>query len=76
MWFGLLFAALFQAFDQPRIVRLDSGLRIVIVEDRSAPAVSVQLWYRAGSSLDDPANPGLCHIARTLLEHRDGSIAC
>ncbi|MCH7871144.1 MAG: insulinase family protein [Planctomycetes bacterium] len=75
MWFGLLFAALFQAFDQPRIVRLDSGLRIVIVEDRSAPAVSVQLWYRAGSSLDDPANPGLCQVARALLEHRDGLAA-
>ena len=67
MWFGLIFAALFQQFDQPRIVRLDNGLRIAIVEDRGTPAVSVQLWYRVGSSLDDPANPGLCRIARTLI---------
>ena len=75
MWFGLLLAALAQDFDQPRIVRLDSGLRAVIVEDRTTRAVSVQLWYRAGSSLDDPANPGLCHIARTFLEHRDNLAA-
>ncbi|MCP5119653.1 MAG: insulinase family protein [bacterium] len=35
------------------------------------PLVSVQLWYKAGSALDDVNNPGLCHVTRTILEHRD-----
>lgn len=55
----------------PRVERLDNGLRVVIVEDHTLPLVSVQLWYRVGSAYDDPENPGLCHVTRTILEHRD-----
>ena len=55
----------------PRVERLDSGLRVVIVEDHSLPLVSVQLWYRVGSAYDALGSPGLCHVTRTILEHRD-----
>ncbi|MBU0617991.1 MAG: insulinase family protein [Planctomycetes bacterium] len=54
----------------PRFERLDNGLRVVIVEDHALPLVSVQLWYHAGSACDPPEHPGLCAVARAILEHR------
>lgn len=56
---------------QPRFERLDNGLRVVIVEDHALPLVSVQLWCRVGSADDPPGKPGLCAVARSILEHRD-----
>ncbi|RMF75397.1 MAG: insulinase family protein, partial [Planctomycetota bacterium] len=56
----------------PRIARLDSGLRVVIVEDRALPLVSVQLWARVGSAQDPPRRAGLAHLLRVALSrHRD-----
>lgn len=55
----------------PRVERLENGLRVAIVEEHALPLVSVQLWYRAGSAGDAIEQPGLCHVARTILEHRD-----
>jgi zinc protease len=54
----------------PEFHRLDSGLRVAIVEDHTLPLVSVQLWFAVGSAGDDAGNPGLCHVARTILENR------
>ena len=65
-------ALLFQITDPPpRVERLSNGLRVVVVPDRTQPLISVQLWYAVGSAFDDPSNPGLCHIARTILERRN-----
>lgn len=55
----------------PRLERLDSGLRVAVVEDHALPLVSVQLWYGAGSACDPPGKPGLCSVAQAILEHRD-----
>ena len=55
----------------PRFEQLDSGLRLVIVEDHALPLISVQLWYRVGAACDPPDKPGLSAVARALLEHRD-----
>ncbi len=52
----------------PEVSRLDNGLQVVFVPERTAGLVSVQLWYRVGSADDDPRRPGLCQVARTLLE--------
>lgn len=55
----------------PTFFKLPNSLTIAIVEDHTLPLASVQLWCRAGAA-DDPAKlPGLCHAARTYLEHRD-----
>jgi len=54
----------------PEFQRLPNGLRLAVIEDHSLPLVSVQVWYRVGSAVDDPRHPGLCHIARTVLENR------
>lgn len=71
---GLLLAALAQSpgasaqFDQ-----LDSGLRVVVVADRTLPLVSIQLWYHVGQADDPPDAPGLCAVTQALLEQRDGA---
>jgi zinc protease len=44
---------------------LDNGLRVLILEDRRNPLVSVQLWYRVGSRNERPGATGLAHF----LEH-------
>src|SRR5262245_13183574 len=44
---------------------LDNGLRVLLVEDRRSPVVSVQMWYRVGSRNERPGATGLAHF----LEH-------
>jgi zinc protease len=44
---------------------LDNGLRVLVLEDRRSPIVSVQVWYRVGSRNERPGATGLAH----LLEH-------
>ena len=56
----------------PQLVRLDNGLRAVIVEDHALPLVSVQLWMRVGSAQDPPGRTGLAHMLRTTMsQYRD-----
>ena len=54
----------------PRFAKLDNSLRIAIAPDHGRPLVSVQVWYRIGAVDDDPDRPGICHLARTLMEQR------
>src|ERR671910_1864617 len=44
---------------------LDNGLRVLLLEDRRSPIVTVQLWYRVGSRNERPGATGLAHF----LEH-------
>lgn len=44
---------------------LDNGLRVVVQEDRRAPVVVTQVWYRVGSSDEPPGLTGISHV----LEH-------
>ncbi len=44
---------------------LDNGLRVLLLEDRRSPIVSVQVWYRVGSRNEQPGSTGLAHF----LEH-------
>ncbi|MEW6249737.1 MAG: insulinase family protein, partial [Planctomycetota bacterium] len=55
----------------PEVSRLANGLEIVLVPDHALPLISVQVWYRVGSADDEPNRPGLAHVARAHLEHRD-----
>ena len=45
--------------------RLDNGLRILTLLDRSAPVVSYHTWFRVGSRHEHQGKTGLAH----LLEH-------
>lgn len=44
---------------------LPNGLKVVVVEDHSAPLVSVQVWVHAGSRNEVPGITGISHV----LEH-------
>ncbi len=44
---------------------LHNGLRVVVVEDRSAPVVQTSMWYGFGSLEETPGRTGLAHA----LEH-------
>jgi len=45
--------------------RLDNGLRVLMLEDHSAPVVSYQVWFDVGSRNERPGITGLSH----MLEH-------
>ena len=44
---------------------LDNGLKVVVKEDRRAPVVTSQVWYRIGSSFEHGGITGVSHV----LEH-------
>jgi zinc protease len=44
---------------------LDNGLKVIVREDRRAPVVVSQLWYKVGSSYESAGLTGLSHA----LEH-------
>jgi len=45
--------------------RLDNGLRVFVVEDRTVPTVAVNLWYNVGSRNEAAGKTGFAH----LFEH-------
>ena len=44
---------------------LDNGLKVLMLEDHKSPAVTFQVWYRAGSRNEKDGKSGLAHF----LEH-------
>jgi zinc protease len=46
---------------------LANGLRVLMVERRDAPVVSVQVWYHVGSKNDPPGKSGLAHLFEHLM---------
>ncbi len=44
---------------------LPNGLKVIILEDRKAPVVTFQVWYRVGSRNEEWGKTGLSH----MLEH-------
>jgi zinc protease len=48
-------------------VTLDNGLRVLVLEDRRNPIVTVQTWYRVGSRNEVPGKTGLAHFLEHLM---------
>lgn len=46
---------------------LSNGLRLVLLEDHSAPVVAMQAWVRFGSADEDPAVAGIAHVFEHML---------
>ena len=46
-------------------VTLDNGMRVIVKEDRRAPVMVSQVWYRAGSMDEFNGTTGVAHV----LEH-------
>lgn len=54
-----------QALRDVSEIRLANGLKIILLENRKAPLITFQVWYRAGSRNERVGKTGLAH----LLEH-------
>lgn len=54
-----------QAAPKAQELVLDNGLKVIVKEDRRAPVVTSQVWYRIGSSYEYGGITGVSHV----LEH-------
>jgi zinc protease len=63
----------------PRLVvekhRLDNGLGILLVSDRSAPVVAYHTWLRVGSRHEPPGRTGMAHLFEHLMFNRTEHLA-
>ncbi len=54
---------------------LKNGLTLIVHEDRKAPIVAVQVWYKVGSRDEPPGRSGFAHLFEHLMfngtEHAD-----
>lgn len=48
-------------------VKLDNGLRALIVETHEAPVIDVQVWYHVGSKNEVPGKTGFAHFFEHLM---------
>lgn len=46
---------------------LDNGLRVISLEDHSAPICAVQLWYHVGSKDEQPDRQGFAHMFEHMM---------
>ena len=46
---------------------LPNGLRVVTLEDRASPTVSVQVWYDVGGKNDPEGRSGFAHLFEHLM---------
>ena len=55
--------------------RLPNGLRLIVVEDRLAPVVAVNLWYNVGSRHEAPGKTGFAHLFEHVMFQGSGHVA-
>jgi zinc protease len=46
---------------------LANGLRVLIVEDHSAPVINLQMWYHVGSKDERSGRTGFAHLFEHLM---------
>lgn len=46
---------------------LPNGLRVVSLQDRSSPTVSIHVWYNVGSKDDPPGRSGFAHMFEHMM---------
>ena len=65
-WLGLLLACGAQAevFEQT----LSNGLKVIVKEDRRAPVIVQQIWYRAGSMDEMTGVTGVASLILNFLQ--------
>lgn len=47
--------------------RLDNGLGVLLLQDKSAPVVAYHTWFRVGSRHEKPGKTGLAHLFEHLM---------
>lgn len=62
--------------DRPLVTStLANGLRIVVREQDTAPAVAVNIWYGVGSRHESPGRTGLAHLFEHLMFQGSANVA-
>ncbi len=56
-----------EKLEQVTETRLPNGLRVLLLPNRKAPVVSVQVWYKVGSGSESPGQSGLAHLTEHLM---------
>jgi len=64
---GIPLVALALAVSDLATFRLDNGLTVVVVPQRTAPVVAVQAWVGVGSADEAPGQAGICHVIEHML---------
>ncbi|HVQ75593.1 MAG TPA: pitrilysin family protein [Candidatus Binatia bacterium] len=74
---SLALAAIPARAQTPPVVEatLDNGLRVLVLEDRRSPVVSVQTWYRVGARNEQVGATGLAHFLEHLMFKGTPSVA-
>lgn len=49
------------------VFTLDNGLRVILVEDHSAPVVAIDVWYHVGGANDPPGRSGFAHLFEHMM---------
>jgi zinc protease len=53
---------------------LPNGLTVILHEDHTIPAVSVNIWYRVGSAYERPGRTGFAHLFEHLMFEGSGHV--
>jgi predicted Zn-dependent peptidase len=71
VFFGLSGIALGQATRNPHVelkeTRLANGLRVITVEDHTAPVIAVDVTYNVGSRNERPGRTGFAHLFEHMM---------
>lgn len=54
---------------------LENGLRVLLLPDRSAPLIALQLWFKVGSRHEKKGKTGLAHLFEHLMFNQFESLA-
>ncbi|HLG58299.1 MAG TPA: pitrilysin family protein [Vicinamibacterales bacterium] len=52
---------------QSTLTTLPNGLRVIVSEDHSTPAVHVSVWYHVGSKNERPGRTGFAHLFEHMM---------
>ncbi len=51
----------------PRLFRFPNGFELLVVPDRHAPVLALDLWVRVGSACERPDEAGMAHLVEHML---------
>lgn len=65
--FGTALAPEARAAEDVTTFTLDNGMKVVVIEDHRAAAVTNMVWYRTGAADEPPGKSGIAHFLEHLL---------
>ncbi len=56
-----------QSLEKPYQFQLESGLKVILQENRAAPVVALQVWVKVGSADEREDEAGMCHFIEHMI---------